>query len=201
MNRKLVAILRGVRPEEVEEIGAALIEAGITAIEVPLNSPDPFDSIERLASRFGEEALIGAGTVITVGEVERVAGAGGRLVVSPNCNPAVIERTLGLGLTSMPGVFTASECFAALAAGARTLKLFPALQAGTAGLRALKAVLPAGSEVYAVGGADAGNFAEWISAGADGFGLGTALYKPGASPEEVSESAKAAVGAYDRARP
>lgn len=199
MTRKLVAILRGVRPEEVEEIGAALFEAGITTLEVPLNSPRPFESIARLARRFGDEALVGAGTVLSPEEVEQVAGAGGRLVVSPNCNPAVIARTLELGMASFPGVFTASECFSALVAGARSLKLFPAAQAGPAGLKALKSVLPEDCEVYAVGGADAGNFAEWIGAGAAGFGLGTALYTPGASPREVSEKAAAAVAAFDRA--
>ena len=197
MKRKIVAILRGVKPGEVVKIASALIEAGITSIEVPLNSPQPLHSIAALVRIFGEEASIGAGTVITPDEVDHVAAAGGRLVVSPNCDAAVIARTLELRIRSMPGVYTATECFTAIKAGARVLKLFPANLAGPEGLKALKAVLPPEVEIFAVGGASAGNFAEWVAAGADGFGIGTALYKPGASPQEVFERASEIVAAYD----
>ncbi len=197
MKRKIVAILRGVKPAEVTEIAAALIEAGVSTIEVPLNSPQPFESIALLARAFGEEALIGAGTVITPEEADQVAAAGGRLVVSPNCDAAVIARTLELGMRSMPGVYTATECFTAIKAGAGVLKLFPANLAGPEGLKALKAVLPPEVEMFAVGGASADNFAEWVAAGAGGFGIGTALYKPGASPEEVFQRASEIVAAYD----
>ncbi|WP_165784429.1 2-dehydro-3-deoxy-6-phosphogalactonate aldolase [Zhengella mangrovi] len=198
--RKLVAILRGIRPDEALGIGEALVEAGFSMIEVPLNSPEPLDSIRQMAGAFGDAALIGAGTVLTPGDVDAVGQAGGRLVVSPNCDPAVIARTLERGMVSMPGVFTPSECFAAIRAGARAIKLFPASLAGTAGLKAIKAVLPADVEVYAVGGASADNFGDWFDAGAAGFGIGTALYKPGDTVDTVAASARAMVAAYDRAR-
>lgn len=199
MTRKLVAILRGIKPSEVEEIGAVLINAGITMIEVPLNSPEPFDSIAKLTKAFGNDALIGAGTVLTPEDVDRVAEAGGRLIVSPNCDPEVIARTCSLSMVSMPGVFTPTECFAAIKAGAKAIKLFPASLAGPVGLKALKAVLPEATEVYAVGGASASNFGEWIKAGAAGFGIGTALYKPGDTVEAVGEKANQIVAAYDAA--
>ncbi len=199
MNRMIVAILRGVTPREVVDIGAALIDAGILIIEVPLNSPEPLQSISLLADRFGQSALIGAGTVTSPKEVTEIANAGGRLIVSPNCDPAVISRTLKLNLTSMPGVFTATECFAALTAGASALKLFPGSLAGPEGLKALKAVLPASTEIYVVGGASPENFAEWMAAGAYGFGIGSALYKPGISARVVGEIARTIVRAYDRA--
>ena len=170
MTRNLVAILRGVKPEEVEEIGAALIEAGITLIEVPLNSPEPFDSISRLVRRFGDDALIGAGTVLTPADVDRILDVGGKLVVSPNCDPAVISRTIEKGMVSMPGVFTPTECFQAIAAGARTLKLFPGSMAGPEGLKAIKAVMPSDVELYAVGGAAPDNLTEWVVAGAEIIG-------------------------------
>lgn len=198
--RKLVAILRGIRPDEALGIGEALVEAGFSMIEVPLNSPEPLDSIRQMAGAFGDAALIGAGTVLTPEDVDAVGQAGGRLVVSPNCDPAVIARTLERGMVSMPGVFTPSECFAAIRAGARAIKLFPASLAGTAGLKAIKAVLPADVEVYAVGGASADNFGDWFDAGAAGFGIGTALYKPGDSVDTVATRARAMVAAYDRAR-
>ena len=197
MSRNLIAILRGLRPEEAEPIGAALIEAGIDRIEVPLNSPDPFDSISILARAHGEHAQIGAGTVLTIEDVSRVADAGGKLIVSPNANADVIAETKRLGLASYPGVFTATECFAALHAGADGLKIFPAFQMGPKGLKALKDVLPPAAKVYAVGGVGADDFAAWRVAGADGFGIGGALYKPGATASEVSEKAKALVAAYD----
>ena len=198
MNRNLVAILRGIRPDEAERIAAALIEAGITRIEVPLNSPEPLRSIETMARAFGNEAQVGAGTVLDRESVSAVAAAGGRLIVSPNCDPEVIAATKHLGLVSMPGVLTATECFAALRAGADALKIFPALQLAPEGLAALRAVLPAGTEVYAVGGVGPDSFAAWVRAGADGFGIGSALYRPGDDAGKVAAAARALVAAYDR---
>ncbi|MEM9240387.1 MAG: 2-dehydro-3-deoxy-6-phosphogalactonate aldolase [Pseudomonadota bacterium] len=199
MSRPLIAILRGIEPHEAEAICAALIEAGITRIEVPLNSPEPFDSIARMAARFGGDALIGAGTVLSPENVARVAEIGGKLIVSPNCDTEVIARSKQLGLQSWPGVMTPSECFAALKAGADGLKIFPASLIGPAGIQAVRAVLPKETQVYAVGGAGASNFAEWLAAGADGFGIGSALYKPGMSVDEVASRAAETVTAYDRA--
>lgn len=198
-HRPLIAILRGLRPDEATEIGQALISAGIGQIEVPLNSPDPLNSIGRLAGAFGQDALIGAGTVLSVAEVAAVAAAGGRLIVSPNCDPRVIARSRELGLESWPGVMTPSECFAALQAGASGLKLFPGSLIGPVGLKAIRAVLPPGTRVYAVGGAGPENFADWRAAGADGFGIGTALYQPGRAADEVAARARAVVQAFDAA--
>jgi 2-dehydro-3-deoxyphosphogalactonate aldolase len=197
MSRPLIAILRGLRPDEAVGVAGALIEAGIDRIEVPLNSPDPFDSIALIAREFGEVALIGAGTVLTVDEVARVHDAGGRLVVSPNADPEVIRATRSLGMQSFPGVFTATECFAALKAGAHGLKIFPASQMGTGGLKALRAVLPLGTQVYAVGGVGAADFAAWRAAGADGFGLGSSLYAPGDTVGDVATKARVMVDAWD----
>lgn len=197
MSRNLIAILRGIRPAEAEAIGAALVGAGIDRIEVPLNSPDPLDSIEVLARSFGDHALIGAGTVLTGDDVRAVAERGGRLIVSPNADADVIAEAKRLDLASFPGVFTASECFAALKAGADGLKIFPAFQMGPKGLKALRDVLPGATQVYAVGGVGAADFAEWRAAGADGFGIGGALYKPGATTAEVASMAKTLVAAYD----
>lgn len=199
MTRKIVAILRGILPNEVEAVGAALLEAGISMLEVPLNSPEPLASIEIMARRFGDTAIVGAGTVLTPRQVEDVATAGGKLIVSPNCRPEVIARTLSLGLISMPGVFTPTECFAALDAGARAIKLFPAEIAGPAGLKAIHAVLPVDIEIYAVGGVSAGNCADWARAGAAGFGIGGSLYKPGDDVAAVAARAKEIVAAYDAA--
>jgi 2-dehydro-3-deoxyphosphogalactonate aldolase len=197
MSRPLIAILRGLRPDEAVGVAGALIEAGIDRIEVPLNSPDPFDSIALIAREFGEVALIGAGTVLTVDEVARVHDAGGRLVVSPNADPEVIRATRSLGMQSFPGAFTATECFAALKAGAHGLKIFPASQMGTGGLKALRAVLPLGTQVYAVGGVGAADFAAWRAAGADGFGLGSSLYAPGDTVGDVATKARVMVDAWD----
>lgn len=187
----LVAILRGVRPDEVEPIGDALVDAGFTLVEVPMNSPDPLDSIGRLARRLEGKALVGAGTVLTPDQVDAVQQAGGQLIISPNSDLSVIGRSAQAGLISMPGYFTPTEAFAAVQAGARALKLFPAEAATPAVLKAQRAVLPKDLPILVVGGINPGNMAPWIAAGANGFGLGSALYKPGASAADVSEAARA----------
>lgn len=197
--RPLIAIIRGVTPDEVCAVTAALIESGITRVEVPLNSPQPFESIRRMADAFGHEALIGAGTVLTLSDVAQVRAAGGKLVVSPDANPEVITATKAHGMQSWPGVLTPTEMFSALRAGATGLKIFPAFKLGTDGLKAVRAVLPNDTQVYAVGGVGASNMGEWIAAGADGFGLGTSLYTPGFSPAEVAARAADTVSAYDEA--
>ena len=199
MMRKLIAILRGIEPSEAIDVCDALLQEGISIVEVPLNSPSPFKSIERMAHRFGDDALIGAGTVLDPGQVETLANAGGRICVSPDCKPEVIRAAKSAGMKSYPGVFTATECFNALQAGADGLKLFPAFLAGEEGLKALRAVLPEGVEVYAVGGVDGKAFASWFAAGASGFGIGSALYSPGATAASVREAARKLVLAYDDA--
>ena len=192
----LVAILRGVTPARIEGVAAALFDAGFRAIEVPLNSPDPFKSIEILAKTYGERCLTGAGTVLDTANVDRVADAGGKLLVTPNTNPVVIARGVEKKMVVMPGFYTPSEAFAAIAAGARTLKLFPAAAAGTAHLKALLAVLPKDVPVYAVGGVGAGNMKEWRWAGAAGFGLGSDLFKPEFTDEEIAARARQCVTAF-----
>ncbi|MBY0302457.1 MULTISPECIES: 2-dehydro-3-deoxy-6-phosphogalactonate aldolase [Sphingomonas] len=185
----LVAILRGLTPAEAPAVGDALVDAGLTLIEVPLNSPDPFDSIALLARRLGDRAMIGAGTVLDPGDVARVRDAGGTLIVSPNTDTAVIRATRAAGLVSLPGYFTPSEGFAALAAGASALKLFPADGTTPTFLKAQRAVLPRSARVLAVGGVTPDNIATWRAAGADGFGLGSNLYRPGASAQQVADAA------------
>lgn len=199
MNRNLIAILRGIQPAEVLGIGTVLVEAGIDRIEVPLNSPDPLDSIGILAEAMGDRALIGAGTVLTVDDVEAVARAGGRLVVSPDCNPDVIAATKAAGMASYPGVLSPSECFTALRHGADGLKFFPSFLVRPQGLAAISSVLPAGTKTYAVGGVGPATFKDWVAAGATGFGIGTGLYKPGFSADEVAHRAAEIVAAYDAA--
>ena len=199
MTLPLIAILRGITPAEAPAIAAVLIEAGLTTLEVPLNSPDPLSSIAAMVSAHGSEALIGAGTVLTSAQVDQVSNVGGQLIVSPNCDVAVIAQTKALGLQSWPGIFTPTEAFAALNAGADGLKLFPGTMAGPAGLAAMRAILPSGTKVYAVGGAGPENFCDWIVASADGFGLGSALYKPGFTPAEVAARAADIVAAYREA--
>lgn len=197
MTRPIIAILRGLTPAEALPVGGALIEAGIDRIEVPMNSPDPLESIRLMSTAFAGQATIGAGTVLTVEDVNRVADAGGRLIVSPNMNPEVIRQSRHLGLESWPGVFTATECFGAIAAGATGLKLFPADQAGPGLLKSLRAVLPRDIAVYAVGGVGPDNFDEWFEAGAQGFGIGSALYRPGDSADTVAARAREIVAALD----
>ena len=195
----LVAILRGVTPDRIEKVAGAIFEAGIRAIEVPLNSPDPYKSIEILAKKF-TQALTGAGTVTSPDEVDRVANAGGKLAVSPHTDAAVIAHAVKKGLHPMPGVMTPSECYIALNAGARDLKLFPAASLGTGHLSAIKVILPPHAKLYAVGGVNPGNMAEWLKAGAVGFGLGSDLFKPSYDDAEIAKRAKATVEAYRAAR-
>lgn len=191
----LVAIIRGVTPGEAEDIGEALVSAGIRIIEVPLNSPDPLDSIARLARALGDRALVGAGTVLDVESMARVADAGGRIVVSPNTNTEVIRATVARGLVASPGYFTPSEAFAALEAGAHVLKLFPAEAASPAVVKAQRAVLPKDVPLLVVGGVTPESMAAWSAAGADGFGLGGGLYRPGDSAEETHRRARSYVEA------
>jgi 2-dehydro-3-deoxyphosphogalactonate aldolase len=194
----LIAIIRGVTPDEVEGIGEALFEAGFRIIEVPLNSPDPLRSIERLARRVGDRALIGAGTVLQPEQVKEVADAGGRIIVSPNTHPPVIVASVAAGLISAPGYFTPSEAFTALAAGAHALKLFPAEAASPQVVKAQRAVLPKTAPLLVVGGITPDKMASYFEAGADGFGLGGGLYKPGQSPEETEARARAYVAGTRR---
>lgn len=192
----LVAILRGIRSDEIEAAADVLVEAGFRLIEVPLNSPDPLVTIEKLARRVGDHAIVGAGTVLTVGQVAEVQDAGGAMIVSPNTDLAVIGESARRGLVSLPGYFTPSEAFAALAAGASGLKLFPAEAASPAVVKAQRAVLPKDVPLLAVGGISPTNMEPWRKAGADGFGLGSALYKVGMSTAEIAGNAKAFAQAW-----
>ena len=192
----IVAILRGLRPDEALPVAAALVDAGILLIEVPLNSPDPFTSIAAIQQAYGDVALIGAGTVLDVASVDRLADTGARIMVTPNIDPAVIEHAVARGLVPMPGFVTPSEAFRAIAAGARRLKLFPAVALGPTYLKAVRDVLPKDVRTWAVGGTDASNLGDWIAAGAEGIGVGGALYRPGDDAAAVADKARALVAAW-----
>lgn len=197
----LVAILRGIVPHEAVEIGDVLAEAGFSLMEVPLNSPSALESISRMAARVGRHVVVGAGTVLTPAEVEGVYSAGGSMIVSPNTNVAVLMAAAKHGLASLPGVATPSEAFVALGAGAAALKLFPAEASSPVVLKAMRAVLPAGTRVLPVGGITPAALPSWHAAGAAGFGLGSAVYKPGDSPAEVGGRARAFVEAWKALHP
>ena len=191
----LIAIIRGVEPDEAQAIGEAVYEGGIRIIEVPLNSPDPLDSIARLSARLGDRAMIGAGTVLRVEQVEAVRAAGGQLIISPSANVGVIAASAAAGMISCPGYFTPTEAFSAVDAGAHALKLFPAEAAGPAVLRAMRTVLPKDVPILVVGGVTPETMTPWLAAGANGFGLGSGLYRPGQSPEDTLSKARAYVAA------
>lgn len=191
----VIAILRGITPDEIIPVGRALIKCGINVIEIPLNSPEPLESIKRLSAEAGDKAIIGAGTVLQVNDVHAVKAAGGQLVVSPNTDPKVIAATVAAGMISVPGYFTPTEAFAAIHAGAHAIKLFPAEAASPSVVKAQRAVLPAGFPLFIVGGVQAHDVAKWLSAGANGFGLGGALYRPGYSAKQVMEAASQFVAA------
>ena len=193
----LVAILRGLRPDEALGIGEMLVEAGFRIVEVPLNSPEPFDSIKRLVQALGNRAIVGAGTVLTVADVEMLHAVGGQICISPNANPDVIHRAKQLGMISFPAFFTPTEAFSAIAAGADAIKLFPAELAGTTGLKAMKAVLPKTVPVFPVGGVTPDNMKNFLDAGAAGFGIGSAVFKPGDTPEIVYKKARAFVEGWE----
>jgi 2-dehydro-3-deoxyphosphogalactonate aldolase len=198
LRRGLVAILRGIRPDEVVETGKAIFDAGIEAIEVPLNSPDPFRSIERLVTALPDSALVGAGTVLTPAEVDNLHGAGGKLLVSPNIDADVMSKAADFGMVTMPGIFTATEAFLALRLGASALKFFPASALGPQGIAAIRAVLPTETIVGAVGGVSERDFAAFEKIGVRTFGLGASLYRPGMAVDAVHEGAVAAVAEWDR---
>ena len=195
--RNLIAILRGIHPTEAVEVGASVLDAGFGMVEVPLNSPTPLDSIACLSDTLGCRGQVGAGTVLEPSQVRDVVDAGAKFVVSPNFNPLVVQEAQHAGIDCYPGVFTATECLSALDAGVTTLKIFPAEIMGPVGIRALRAVLPPGVRIIAVGGAGPSNFSEWAAAGADGFGIGSFLYSPGRTVFEVHARAAECVAAYD----
>ncbi|WP_137132385.1 2-dehydro-3-deoxy-6-phosphogalactonate aldolase [Rhizobium sp. FY34] len=199
MQRPLVAILRGLTPDETQAVVGGLIETGFTAIEIPLNSPDPFRSIEIAAKMAPADCLIGAGTVLTVEDVEALDAAGGRLMVSPNVDPPVIALAAAKGMVTLPGCFTATEALAAAKAGATGLKFFPASVLGPSGINAMRAVLPKELLIAAVGGVSEVNFGDYIKGGITAFGLGSSLYKPGMSADAVRDRARITIEAYDRA--
>lgn len=199
LRRHLVAILRGVRPAEAVALSLLLAEAGFEAIEVPLNSPEPFDSIARVVRAMPAGVLVGAGTVLNEADVTTVHGLGGRMIISPNTSPSVIARTAALGMISLPGVFTPSEAFTALAAGASALKFFPAAALGAEGIGAMRAVLPRGTVLGAVGGVGDADYRHYLAAGVTVFGLGSSLYRAGFDAAELGRRARMAVTAYDEA--
>lgn len=196
-HRPLIAILRGLEPARAADVARALVAAGISLIEVPLNSPDPLASIEAIIAAVGDKALVGAGTVLDAGAVRSLAGIGARLVVAPNCNPPVIEAAIASGMIALPGVLTPTEMFAAIAAGAQGLKIFPAELVPPAGVKAVRAVLPLGLPLFMVGGINAGTMAAYRAAGATGFGLGSSLFTPGKPLADIAAEARAVVAAWD----
>ena len=198
--RELIAILRGIRPDEACSVAEVLIESGITTIEVPLNSPSALESIELMVRSFGNDITFGAGTVVNSSQVQEVYNCGGKIIVSPNCNVDVIKETKSKGLLSFPGVFSPSECFSALDNGADGLKFFPAFLIQPEGYRSIRAVLPERIQSYAVGGVDENNFLDWFRVGITGFGIGSSLYKIGDTARKVSEKAKRLVISFDKAR-
>ena len=198
--RELIAILRGIRPDEACSVAEVLIESGITIIEVPLNSPSALKSIELMVRSFGSDIIFGAGTVVNSSQVQEVYNCGGKIIVSPNCNIDVIKETKSKGLLSFPGVFSPSECFSALDNGADGLKFFPSFLIQPAGYRSIRAVLPKRIRSYAVGGVDENNFLDWFRVGITGFGIGSSLYKVGDTARKVSEKAKRLVISFDKAR-
>jgi len=198
-HRHLIAILRGITATETAAVCQVLVEAGISLIEIPLNSPQPLQSIRVAVKELAGKASIGAGTVLAPEEVDAIAQAGGAFIVSPDCNDAVIARTIACGLQSYPGIFSPTEAFRAIRAGAHALKVFPAEVVGVRGVKAMKAVLPPAIPLYAVGGANPDNFLELVSAGCIGFGIGSYLYTPGAKLSDIAARAGAIVAAYDRA--
>ena len=197
----LIAILRGITPDEADAVGAALIEATFEIIEVPLNSPAPLATIERLAGRFGDSALIGAGTVLSADDVDAVSDAGGRLIVMPHSDATVVRRAKARNLACVPGFATPTEAFAAIAAGADALKLFPAEGSSPAALKSLRAVLPRDVPIIPVGGLDERSFDPWLAAGAAGFGIGSALYKPGVTADALRTRAQALVAPFKKSLP
>jgi 2-dehydro-3-deoxyphosphogalactonate aldolase len=196
----IIAILRGVTPGEVVAVGEALYAAGVRIVEVPLNSPDPFDSIAKLAQAFKGRMVVGAGTVLSIQDVNMLKQSGGSISVSPDCNPETIARAIAVGLDPLPGVFTPTEAFTAIRAGSQHLKLFPAEVANPSTVKAWRAVLPRHIQVHAVGGVTPSNMAEWLACGVSGFGIGSSLYKPGMSINAVAESAATLVAAWKRAK-
>jgi 2-dehydro-3-deoxyphosphogalactonate aldolase len=196
----IIAILRGVTPGEVVAVGEALYATGVRIVEVPLNSPDPFDSIAKLAQAFKGRMVVGAGTVLSIQDVNMLKQSGGSISVSPDCNPETIARAIAVGLDPLPGVFTPTEAFTAIRAGSQHLKLFPAEVASPSTVKAWRAVLPRHIQVHAVGGVTPSNMAEWLACGVSGFGIGSSLYKPGMSINAVAESAATLVAAWKRAK-
>ena len=194
----LVAIIRGVTPADAEATAQAIFDGGIRIVEVPLNSPEPFESIRIIADALGDRSLVGAGTVLNPDDVRRVQDAGGRLIVAPNLDPRVVRATVDAGMVSSPGIFTPTEAFAGIAAGAHALKLFPAEAAAPSVVKAMKAVLPRHMPLIAVGGVRVDSIADWLDAGTDGFGLGSSLYKPGQDPARTLEQARAFVATVQR---
>jgi 2-dehydro-3-deoxyphosphogalactonate aldolase len=196
----IIAILRGVTPQEAVAVGQVLYDAGVRIVEVPLNSPDPFTSIAALAKAFGPRVIVGAGTVLSVQDVNMLKDHGGQISVSPDSNPDVIARAKAVGMEPLPGVFTPTEAFSAIRAGAKHLKLFPAEAASPNTVKAWKAVLPKHVQIHAVGGVTSSNMAEWLACGVTGFGIGSSLYKPGKSLADIGAAAEDLVSAYKRAK-